>query len=79
MRSMLYRNNGLNIRYYKLEMFLSLFGEYVVEREYGNVAYRTSTGRRKNTFISMKSAKEFYFKTLKIRKNRGYKNDSHSA
>jgi len=79
MRSMLYRNSGLNVRYYKLEIFLSLFGEYIVEREYGNVAYRTPTGTRKNIFLSVESAKEFYFKTLKTRKNRGYKNDSHSA
>lgn len=79
MRSVLYRHNGLNVRYYKLEMFLSLFGEYIVEREYGNVAYRTHTGKRKNIFSSIESAREFYFKTLETRKNRGYKNDSYSA
>jgi len=75
MRNILYRNNGLNIRYYKLEMFLSLFGEYVIEREYGNIAYRAPTGRRKDIFISIDSAEKFYSKILTIRKKRGYKND----
>lgn len=79
MRNILYRNNGLNVRYYKLELFLSLFGEYVIEREYGNIAYRAPTGIRKNTFSSIESAEKFYFKILKIRESRGYKNDLHSA
>jgi len=78
MRSILYRSSGINVRYYKLELFLSLFGEYIVEREYGNVIYRSPTGRRKNIFLSINSAKEFYFKTLKSKKHRGYKDDSHS-
>jgi predicted DNA-binding WGR domain protein len=79
MKSILYRNSGLNIRYYKLEMFLSLFGEYIVEREYGNVAYRAPTGVRKKIFFSIESAKEFYFKILKAKKAKGYSDDSHST
>lgn len=76
---MLYRSNGLNIRYYKLELFLSLFGDYIVEREYGNIAYKAPTGERKNIFDSKDKAKEFYTKIMETRKKRGYKNDLHSA
>lgn len=75
MRKTVYKSNGTNIRYYRLEIFQSLFGEYVVEREYGNRAYRAPTGIRRDIFSSLKSAEEFYVKMLRIRKNRGYKCD----
>ncbi len=78
MRNILYRSSGHNIRYYKLEMFLSLFDEYVVQREYGNILYCAPTGIKKNIFDCKKSAKEFYCKILNLKKAKGYSNDLHS-
>lgn len=36
-----------NIRYYSIEIIATLFEEYMVERVYGNVRFKSCTGRKK--------------------------------
>lgn len=35
-----------NIRYYSIEIIATLFEEYIVERVYGNVRFKSCTGRK---------------------------------
>jgi len=72
MKETLFKSNRGNIRYYKIELFLSLFDDYIVEREYGNIRYKAPTGIRKNLFSSFKAAKDFYNSIIKKKKQRGY-------
>jgi len=60
-------------RYYELSLWKNLFGEYVVERIYGNCSYKTPTGMKKDVFDSYEKAIRFY-NSIAARKNKkGYK------
>ena len=64
-------NNG-NIRYYNLEVFETLFGEYLLERIYGNIRYKAPTGVKKNYYTVITTAKEKYEFLLRQKMDRGY-------
>lgn len=48
-----------NIRYYSIEIIATLFEEYMVERVYGNVRFKSCTGRKNNVFSSFNEAQIF--------------------
>ena len=62
-----------NTRYYRLELHPTLFNEYIVEREYGNVRYRRPTGIKIDYFYDEESAKSRYLSILRQKKNKGYR------
>jgi len=62
------------IRYYKLELFSTLFGEFVVERVYGNAQFKAPTGVKKEFFDSFDDAVAMFENLLKQKERRGYKN-----
>ncbi|WP_187648726.1 WGR domain-containing protein [Nitrosophilus labii] len=62
-----------NIRYYRIELFLTLFGDYILEREYGNIRYKGPTGIRKNYFARFDEAIAQYDKIIKQKIRKGYK------
>jgi len=68
------RNTDKNTkRYYEISLWENLFGEYVVERIYGNCSYKTPTGMKKDFFDSYEKAIRFY-NSIAARKNKkGYK------
>lgn len=49
-----------NIRYYSIEIIATLFEEYMVERVYGNVRFKSCTGRKNNVFPSFNEAQIFW-------------------
>lgn len=59
-------------RYYKIELFATLFGEYVVEREYGSTRNKTPTGVKKNYFEVFDEALEVFESLLRQKKKKGY-------
>lgn len=61
------------VRYYKLELFSTLFGEFVVEREYGNAQFKAPTGVKKEFFDSFDDAAAMFESLLKQKKKRGYR------
>lgn len=67
--------NG-KIRYYKLELLSTLFGDFIVEREYGNIMYKSPTGIKKSFFDNYNDAYEMFIKLLKRKEKRGYCNAS---
>lgn len=64
-------NNG-NIRYYNLQVFTTLFDEYLLERIYGNIRYKSPTGVKKNYYTAITAAKEKYELLLRQKIARGY-------
>jgi len=62
------------IRYNKLELFPTLFGDFVVEREYGNTYFKAPTGVKKDFFDSFDDAVAMFEKLLKQKQKKGYKN-----
>ncbi|EQA8529845.1 hypothetical protein ACX9H9_001624 [Campylobacter jejuni] len=48
-----------NIRYYSIEIIATLFEEYMVERIYGNVRFKSWTGIKNNVFPSFNEAQFF--------------------
>lgn len=61
-----------NIRYYSIEIIATLFEEYVVERVYGNVRFKSCTGRKNNVFPSFNEAQIFFEKLKKQKMKKGY-------
>ncbi|MBK1973010.1 WGR domain-containing protein [Campylobacter sp. TTU-622] len=61
-----------NIRYYSIEIIATLFEEYIVERIYGNIRFKSYTGKRNNVFSSYDEAQDFFKKIKKQKINKGY-------
>ncbi|ABS43787.1 WGR domain superfamily [Campylobacter jejuni subsp. doylei 269.97] len=61
-----------SIRYYSIEIVATLFEEYVVERVYGNVRFKSCTGRKNNVFSSFNEAQIFFEKLKKQKMKKGY-------
>lgn len=72
MRTKLYRRVGKHLRYYIVELYRSLFGEYVVERRYGNAANVAPTGVKRDIFKNYLAAKRFFFTIVRKKRKRGY-------
>ncbi|EAH8626963.1 polymerase, partial [Campylobacter jejuni] len=50
----------------------TLFEEYMVERVYGNVRFKSCTGRKNNVFLSFNEAQIFFEKLKKQKMKKGY-------
>ncbi|EAK6249836.1 WGR domain-containing protein [Campylobacter jejuni] len=61
-----------NIRYYSIEIIATLFEEYIVERVYGNVRFKSCTGRKNNVFPSFNEAQIFFERLKKQKMKKGY-------
>ncbi len=72
MRCLLYRSSGKGIRYYKIELYSTLFGEYIVQRIYGNIKNRGATGSIRRYFKDFREGHRYYLKVLKQKQKRGY-------
>lgn len=62
-----------HIRYYRIELFATLFGEFVVEREYGNVKNKTPTGHKKMMYNTIEDAKEAFLMIVDLKQKKGYR------
>jgi len=73
MQTKLYRKiDSKHIRYYFIELQKTLFGDYIVERIYGNLLNRAPTGKRINYFNTKEEAEKFFNKTINKKQKKGY-------
>ena len=62
-----------HIRFYRIYLFKSLFGEYMVEIVFGSIFNKYPTGRVKKYFQSQKEALDFFTQKIKSKVKRGYR------
>lgn len=60
------------IRYYKVELFETLFGEFIVEREYGATRNKSATGHKKSEYQTIDEAKKAFLMIIGQKKKKGY-------
>jgi len=68
----LYREVNKRIRYYKLTILPNLFGEYILEKEYGSIKAKRATRVLCEYFLSYKEAYKKLEQTLHKKYKRGY-------
>ena len=73
LRKYLKRKVGENTRYYLIELYLNLFGEYILERTYGNIVHKKFTGKVIEFFDSEDSAINRMEKILREKERKGYR------
>ena len=61
-----------NVRYYKLELSRTLFREYELSREYGNVRFKKPTGIVRMFFNTFKEGEKAFLSILKKKEKKGY-------
>ena len=59
-------------RYYQVELFTTLFGDFCVEREYGASKNKTATGKIKQYFNDLFIAQQYFNSILKTKVAKGY-------
>lgn len=57
-----------NVRYYSIEIVVALFEEYIVERVYANIRFKSYTDRKNNVFSSFNEV-QIFFERLKKTKD----------
>lgn len=62
------------IRFYKINIYKSLFNEYVVERVYGSLQNTKPTGIRKDIFSNKNTALKLVKNITETKIKKGYKN-----
>ena len=62
-----------NTRYYELDLQKTLFEDFLVERRYGNIRYKSHTGLKMNYFQSEVEAKSFFERILRAKQRKGYR------
>jgi predicted DNA-binding WGR domain protein len=71
----LYREVNHRIRYYTLQYYPTLFGEWLLVRSYGSLKNKRPTRVLKEYFSSFTDLDIFLTKLLKTKTNKGYKED----
>jgi len=72
----LYREVNGRVRYYKISTYLTLFGEYLLIREWGGVENKKATGQKQSYFSSMSEVSSATQNIILQKEKKGYKNDS---
>jgi predicted DNA-binding WGR domain protein len=60
------------VRYYRIGIFATLFGDFVLEREYGNVQNKKATGYKRVIFDNLQEAKKAFQMLLLLKQKKGY-------
>ena len=61
------------IRYYSFKVYKTLFGEYILEREYGSIKNKRPTGIKREYFNTRSEALIICNKNIEVKLKRGYK------
>ena len=72
MKQYLERKVSKNTRYYLVKLYKNLFGEFVLERVYGNIAFKRHTGKIIEFFKNRDNAVEKMKKIIKDKQKKGY-------
>ena len=68
----LYREVDGRVRYYKLRTYLTLFGEYLLIREWGGVDNKRATGQKQNYFATLNEVTNAVEKIIILKSKKGY-------
>ena len=68
----LYREVNGRVRYYRIKTYLTLFGEYLLIREWGGVDNKSATGEKHSYFSTLDEAIIAIEKIISIKKQKGY-------
>jgi predicted DNA-binding WGR domain protein len=60
-------------RFYQIELLPTLFGEYLLQRVYGNTQNKKPTGIKRSFFNNIDQAKESFEVILNKKTKRGYR------
>jgi len=68
----LYREVNGRIRYYKIRTYLTLFGEYLLIREWGGVDNKRATGQKQSYFVTPNEVATAVEKIIILKSKKGY-------
>ena len=68
----LYREVNHQIRYYTLQIYKTLFGEYILEKKYGSIKNKRPTGVKREFFLSLGDAVKATALQIEAKLKRGY-------
>ena len=68
----LYREVNGKVRYYKIRTYLTLFGEYLLIREWGGVDNKRATGQKQSYFTTLSEVAAAFEKIRLIKTKKGY-------
>ena len=63
----------LHVRFYDISLSRTLFGEVVIERIYGNIAFRSHTGKKQDYIQDKNAALEKFNSIVQEKLKRGYR------
>jgi len=70
----LYREVNGRVRYYKIKTYLTLFGEYLLIREWGGVDNKKATGQKQSYFTTFDEIVSAVEQITLIKSKKGYRN-----
>ena len=68
----LYREVNGKARYYKIRIYLTLFGEYLLIREWGGVDNKKATGQKQSYFSSLDETVSVVKQIITLKRKKGY-------
>ncbi len=68
----LYREVNGKVRYYKIKTYLTLFGEYLLIREWGGVDNKKATGQKQSYFTTLSEVAAAVEKITILKSKKGY-------
>ena len=68
----LYREVNGRVRYYRIKIYLTLFGEYLLVREWGGVDKKNASGEKQSYFSTLKDIHDSIEKIIIFKKRKGY-------
>ena len=68
----LYREVNGKVRYYKIKTYLTLFGEYLLIREWGGVDNKRATGQKQSYFTTLGEIAAAVEKITILKSKKGY-------
>ena len=71
-KEILYRYVNDKVRYYKINLFVDLFGEYLLIKEYGNIKYKKPTRILQEYYQTQEEALDSFEKKLQEKITKGY-------
>jgi len=68
----LYREVNGKVRYYKIRTYLTLFGEYLLIREWGGIDNKKATGQKQSYFTTLGEVALAIEKIIILKSKKGY-------
>lgn len=68
----LYREVNHRVRYYALRIYKTLFGEYLLEIQYGSTKNKSPTGKKEHYYTTLQDALGASIKRIEEKMKKGY-------